>query len=384
MNMIECQKEKFSLPDGVTYLNAAYMSPQLKTVEEAGIAALRKKNRPYEISADDFFANKKLLKHKFAALIALESPEQLAIIPSASYGIANVARNISLKQGEEILMVSEQFPSHVYSWKRLADSHGGKLRIIDPPDSFERRGEKWNESILKHISDKTAVVAIPHVHWADGTLYDLKAIRKKSREHGALMIIDGTQSVGALPFSIKDLEPDALICAGYKWLLGPYSLGLAYYAKSFNDGIPIEENWINRLHSEDFKGLTAYQDAFQPGAERYSVGESSNFNHIPMLLEAIEQLLKWKPENIQEYCQSISAKAISIIRESGYFIEEDPYRASHLFGIYLRPGQELQGIKTRLESKKVYVSYRGEAIRVSPHLYNTASDFEQLASCFQD
>ena len=198
------------------------------------------------------------------------------------------------------------------------------------------------------------------------------------------MIVDGTQSVGALPFSVKELEPDALICAGYKWLLGPYSLGLAYYAESFNSGIPIEENWINRLNSEDFKGLTAYQERFQPGAERYSVGESSNFNHIPMLLKALEQLLDWKPEVIQKYCHEISSNAIDKIRGSGYFIEEDAYRAKHLFGIYLRPEHSKELIKKRLESKKIFVSYRGEAIRVSPHLYNTTSDFEQLASCFQD
>ncbi|MBT8321783.1 MAG: aminotransferase class V-fold PLP-dependent enzyme [Eudoraea sp.] len=382
--MIRCQKDKFSLSDDVTYLNAAYMTPQLKAVEQVGIEALRKKNQPYRITADDFFANRNLIKQKFAELISLRSPEQIAIIPSASYGIANAARNITLKQDEEILMVAEQFPSHVYSWKRLAESYGGVLRTVNPPDTFEHRGEKWNEAILNHITDKTAVVALPHVHWADGTLFDLKAIRKKSREHGALMIIDGTQSVGALPFSIRELQPDVLICAGYKWLLGPYSLGLAYYGDSFNEGIPIEENWINRLNSEDFKGLTAYQDAFQPGAERYSVGESSNFNHLPMLLEALEQLLVWKPQMIQQYCHDISAKAIQTIKESGCFIEEDAFRAKHLFGIYLQPGQEIQRIKARLDRKNIYVSYRGEAIRVSPHLYNTPSDFEQLARCFQD
>ncbi|MCE2613882.1 aminotransferase class V-fold PLP-dependent enzyme [Flavobacteriaceae bacterium D16] len=382
--MIKCQKDKFSLSEDVTYLNAAFMSPQLKTVEEAGIAALRKKNQPNGITADDFFANRNLLKKKFAELIELQAPEQIAIIPSASYGIANAAHNISLRPGEEILMVAEQFPSHVYSWKRLATSHAGFLRIVNPPNTFEHRGEKWNEAILNAITDKTAVVAIPHVHWADGTLFDLKAIRKKSREHGALMIIDGTQSVGALPFSVQELEPDVLVCAGYKWLLGPYSLGLAYYGESFNDGIPIEENWINRLNSEDFKGLTAYQEAFQPGAERYSVGESSNFNHLPMLLEALEQLLVWQPYKIQQYCHDISAKAIQAIKESGFFIEEDPFRAKHLFGIYLRSGQELERIKKRLQNNKIFVSFRGDAIRVSPHLYNTPSDFEQLARCFQD
>lgn len=384
MIMIGCQKDKFSLSDDITYLNAAYMSPQLKTVEEAGISALKKKNQPYEITANDFFANRKLLKQKFSELLNSGSPEQIAIIPSASYGIANAAHNISLRPGEEILMVAEQFPSHVYSWKRLAETDGGVVRVVHPPDTFERRGEKWNEALLNAITDKTAVVAIPHVHWADGTLFDLKAIRRKSREHGALMIVDGTQSVGALPFSIREFEPDVLVCAGYKWLLGPYSLGLAYYGESFNDGIPIEENWINRLNSEDFKGLTSYQEAFQPGAERFSVGESSNFNHIPMLLEALKQLLQWQPQMIQQYCHNISEKAIQTIKDSGYFIEEDAFRAKHLFGIYLRPGQELQSIKTRLENNKIFVSYRGDAIRVSPHLYNTASDFEQLAYCFKD
>ncbi len=380
--MISCQKEKFSLPEDVSYLNGAYMSPQLKSVEQVGIEALRRKNKPYTITTEDFFENRRSLKARFAQLIDLDSPEQLAIIPSASYGLANAARNISIKPGEEILMVAEQFPSHVYSWKRLADTHNGILRTVYPPDSFDNRGEKWNASILDQISDKTAVVALPHVHWADGTLYDLKSIRKKSREHGALLIIDGTQSVGALPFSIKDLEPDVLVCAGYKWLLGPYSLGLAYYSTAFNKGIPIEENWINRRNSEDFKGLTEYQEAFQPGAERYTVGESSNFNHVPMLLNAIEQLLEWTPEAIQAYCADISADAIQKLRALDYFIEEDRYRANHLFGIYLRQEHDLQAIKKRMDEQKVYVSYRGDAIRVSAHLYNTASDFRKLTHCF--
>ncbi|MBT8204789.1 MAG: aminotransferase class V-fold PLP-dependent enzyme [Eudoraea sp.] len=380
--MISCQKDKFSLPEDVSYLNGAYMSPQLKSVERVGIEALRKKNQPYRITTEDFFEHRRSLKEKYARLISLDDPEQIAIIPSASYGLANAARNISLKPGQEILMVAEQFPSNVYSWKRLAEEKGGILRTVSPPDTFEGRGEKWNEELLRQITEKTAVVALPHVHWADGTLFQLKAIREKTREVGALMIIDGTQSVGALPFSVKELDPDALICAGYKWLLGPYSLGLAYYGAHFKDGIPMEENWINRRYSENFKGLTEYQEAFQPGAERYSVGESSNFNHVPMLLNAIEQLLEWTPEAIQTYCAEISADAVHKLRALDYFIEEDSYRAHHLFGIYIRHGHDLTAIKKRMEKQKVYVSYRGEAIRVSAHLYNTALDFRKLTQCF--
>ena len=380
--MIACQKEKFSLPDDVSYLNGAYMSPQLKTVERVGIEALRRKNQPYTITAAEFFEKRNLLKERYAKLIHLDTPDQLALIPSASYGLANAARNIKIRAGQEILMVAEQFPSNVYSWKRLADENGATLRTVFPPETFEKRGEKWNEELLDQITEQTAVVTLPHVHWADGTLFLLKAIREKTRRVGALMIIDGTQSVGALPFSIKELDPDALICAGYKWLLGPYALGLAYYGDYFNQGIPIEENWINRLNSENFKGLTEYQEAFQPGAERYSVGESSNFNLVPMLLKAIEQLLEWGPEAIQDYCETIAAPSISKIREMGYFVEEDSYRANHLFGIYLKKGHKLNAIKAAMEKLQVYVSYRGDAIRVSAHLYNTPEDFQKLVACF--
>ena len=136
---------------------------------------------------------------------------------------------------------------------------------------------------------------MPHIHWADGTLFNLMAIREKTREHDALLIIDGTQSVGALPFSVAKIQPDALICAGYKWLLGPYALGVAWYSDYFNDGEPLEHNWLNRLQSEDFTRLTQYQEKFQDKADRYSVGESSNFILVPMLIRALEQLLQWQP-----------------------------------------------------------------------------------------
>jgi selenocysteine lyase/cysteine desulfurase len=122
-----------------------------------------------------------------------------------------------------------------------------------------------------------------HIHWADGTLFDLVAIRKKAHSLGAKLIIDGTQSVGALPFSVQEIQPDALICAGYKWLMGPYSIGMAYYADSFNDGQPLEYNWINRLNSEDYSQLVNYQDSYKPKADKYSVGESSNFNLPPVV-----------------------------------------------------------------------------------------------------
>src|SRR5690606_12397358 len=115
-------------------------------------------------------------------------------------------------------------------------------------------------------------------------------------------------------------------------LLGPYSIGLAYYGPHFDGGTPIEQNWINRLESENFSSLVSYQPEYQPGAARYSVGEQSNFILVPMALKAIEQINRWGVPNIQEYCESISKDAIEKLREKGFIVEDLPYRSSHLFG----------------------------------------------------
>ncbi|MFD2563860.1 aminotransferase class V-fold PLP-dependent enzyme [Aquimarina rubra] len=376
------KKHLFDLSEGITYLNGAYMSPQLKSVTKIGLQSVQRKARPNEVLPEDFFNQKEILKQRFATLIDAPDYKNVAIIPSVSYGIANAANNVPIKKGDEIILVDEQFPSNVYIWQEVAKKNNAIIKIVYPPKSFENRGKVWNENILKAISINTAVIALPHVHWADGTLFDLKAIREKTKAVDAMLVIDGTQSVGALPFSVQNLEPDALVCGGYKWLLGPYSIGMAYYSDAFNNGTPIEHNWMNRHNSEDFSGLTNYEDRYKEKAARYSVGESSNFVLTPMMNKAIEQLIEWQPENIQEYGKSISKNAIQKLKTLGCFIEDDNYRAHHLFGIYLPKNINLEDLKATLKKEQIFVSYRGNAIRISCNVYNTEEDFEKLVNCF--
>ncbi len=377
------QKHLFDLSEDLTYLNCAYMSPQLKSVSEIGLKSVVRKARPNEILAHDFFTQQETLKQRFAQLIDAPDYKSTAIIPSVSYGIANAANNIPIHKGDEILLVDEQFPSNVYIWRDIAQKKGAVLKVVKPPKKFENRGSIWNQNILDAITKKTAVIAMCHVHWADGTLFDLKAIREKTKNVQAMLVIDGTQSIGALPFSIKEFEPDALICGGYKWMLGPYSIGMAYYSDAFNEGTPIEHNWMNRFTSEDFAKLTNYEDRYKEKAARYSVGESSNFILTPMLIRAIEQLIEWSPMAIQNYCSAISKQAVQQLRDLGCFIEKDPYRAHHLFGIYLPEHMKPDIIKTKLKEEQIFVSHRGNAIRVSCHIYNTKEDFAKLINCFE-
>lgn len=383
-SMLSCQKSSFSLDPSVHYLNCAFMSPVSKRVEEAGIAGIRGKRSPEGIGPDDFFDYPARVKQAFASLID-GKPENVALFPSVSYGIATAARNLRPKTGQNIVMLHEQFPSNVYTWMRLAESSGADIRTVFRPQesSLSDVHTAWNAAILDAIDHSTAIVAIPIVHWADGTLFDLKAIRKRTTEVGAALIVDGTQSIGALPFSLDDVQPDALITAGYKWLFGPYSCALAWMGPRFNSGVPIEENWINRKGSEHFAGLVDYEPDYQPGAARYDVGEKSNFILMPMLLAAIEQVAAWSPTAIQEYTARLLQPFEGRIVDAGYQLAPTHTRGAHLFGIRLPGGQSVGAVRKALAERNVSVSVRGNAIRIAPHVYNDEADVVALVDALE-
>ena len=382
--MLKHQKEKFSLTDDdVTYLNTSYMSPMLKNAEKAGIEALQRKSHPFSITPNDFFEPVTHLKKLYTKLIDVNDYQSIACIPSVSYGVATVANNIKLNAGDEILVIEDQFPSNYYSWKKLAEKYNAVLKTVTKPKTKTQKAKHWNADILNAITKKTTVVAMCHVHWADGTLFDLTSIRKKTKEHDALLIIDGTQSVGAMPFSVEKLQPDALICAAYKWLLGPYAFGFAYFGPYFDNGSPIEESWANRVDSENFAGLTNYNDNYKEGANRYCMGESANFISVPIATKAIEQIIDWTPAGIQDYCYYISKEALNQLQNLGFIVEDDAYRGHHLIGIEIPDFIDIEQLKTEFAKQNIYVSIRGNYIRVSPHLYCDKSDFDKLVNCIK-
>lgn len=382
--MLTCQKEGFSLEPGIHYINGAYMSPLMRSVEAAGVEAVARKSRPYAISPEDFFTDTERLRGAFAQLVNAPNAEQVAIIPSVSYGTGMLARNLKLSPGQTIVVPEAEFPSNVYPWQELAQATGASVVMVEMPTEKEGRGRRWNERILDAIDARTALVAIGHVHWATGTLFDLEAIGKSVHAHGGLLVVDGTQSVGALPMDVQRFGIDALICAGYKWLMGPYSLGYAYFHERFNDFQPLEQNWISRAGSEDFTQLTNYQDHYQPGAKRFDMGERSNFALVPMGLAAIQQLLAWQPAEIQDYCRRLVQDPVETWRVHGFWIEEEAWRANHLFGLQLPEGADPVALQQRLKTHNIYVSVRGGFVRISPNVYNDASNLDALTTALLD
>lgn len=382
------QKHLFALEEGITYLNGAAYSPMLRASIEKGTEGMAMKaSRPFTINPQSHFEPAERVQKLFTQLLNIDNPQRVAIISAVSYGMAVVANNLhrlpNISAKKHIILIQDEFPNNVYAFERVCQQLSLRYQTVAKPDTFKNRGQLWNEKILDEITHETAMIVVPDVHWIYGVRFDLVAISKRCKEVGALMIVDATQSVGAMGFDVQCVQPDAVICAGYKWLLGPYSIGLAYFGEFFDEGIPVEEPWLNRVDSEKFAQLIRYERAYRPFAQRYNAGEYSQFIQLPMLEAALIQILDWGVDNIQQYCRSITQKPLEALIDLGCSLESEAYRGHHLLGISLPQGIDNQGFTEQLLNNKIIISNRGVAIRVSPNVYNTEDDMWALVEVLQ-
>lgn len=359
------QRDLFALPGDVTYLNCAYLGPQLRAVTEAGVVAAQRKERPWELTPEEFFSGSERLRATFATLIGADA-DGVAFVPAVSYGVGVAVANLPLR-GRATLLLADDFPSDVYPWRAA-----GPVVTVERP-----KDDDWTAAILDRVDDGIGVVAVPHVHWTDGGVVDLVAVGEAARSVGAALVVDATQSLGAFPLDVAAVRPDFLVAAGYKWLLGPYALGYLWVAPQHRDGVPIEANWINREHSEDFASLVAYRDTYQPGARRYDVGERSNFVLTPMAQAALEQITAWAIDAVAAYDATLTSRIANGARDLGLAVAPDHLRGPHLIGLRYDDGLPA-GVAERLAAQRIHVSIRGDSIRVSPHVYNTVAECDRL------
>lgn len=369
--MLACQRRFFDLPDSVAYLNCASQAPLAHSVIEAGRAGLALKRQPWKIGAEHFFDLPERARGLFARLIGADA-EGVAIVPAASYGLAVAAANLPLAPGRDVLVLAEDFPSNVYTWRAHAARSGATVRTVARPAD-----DDWTGAVLAGLDERIAIAALPNVHWTDAGLLDLVRIGARCREIGTALVLDVTQSVGALPIDVEAIAPDYLTAAGYKWLLGPYSLGFLYVAPHRRDGRPLEENWIAREGSEDFAALIDYRDRYQPGARRFDVGERANFALMPAAIAGLELLLGWSVPAIAERIGALTDRIADGAAGLGLTSTPINRRAGHFLGLRF-PEAPPADILPRLAAHGVHVSRRGPSLRVSPHVYNDEADVRRL------
>ncbi len=374
--MLHNQRHLFEIPSDVAYLNCAYMSPLMKQVVEAGRVGLARKQHPWELTPHQFFAGADEFRAVAAQLLGADA-DCIAIVPSASYGVATAARNLPARKGQAILVLDEQFPSNYYPWQRLAEQSGASLKSVRWPEDHD-----WTAAVLAHLTPEVAIAALPHVHWTSGGRLDLVRVGQACRKLGAALALDLTQSLGALPFDVREVQPDFAVAANYKWLMGPYSSGLLYVAKKWHGGIPLEENWIQRANAEDFTSLILYTPEYDRGARRFDMGERSNFALLPAAVRGMRQLLEWKVAEISETSGALNRQLAETASELGFSSPPESLRAPHYLCLRREKGipRELTDVLAR---ERVFVSVRGTSIRVTPHVYNSMDDIERLIACLR-
>ena len=366
------QRELFDIPDDVAYFNCASLAPLLRASVEAGAAASARRARPWLTGGRDWFTEADERRALFAELAGVD-PEGVALVPATSYGLAVAAANLTARPGQRVLVLAGDYPSNRYTWQRFAGRTGAEVVTVERPE-----GQRWGEAVVAALDERVAVVAVLATHWTDGGSVDLAAIGARAREAGAALVVDASQAVGAMPLDWRRIRPDYLVTVGYKWLLGPFALGYLHVAEPHRDGVPLEENWISRLGSEDFSALVDYQDRYQPGARRFDVGQRTHFETTPMAIAALRQLLDWEVPRIAATLGRLTGRIQDEVEAIGLRLTSSD-RVPHMLGIDL-PDRALGAVAGALADAGVYAGVRGSSLRVSPHLWTTDQDVERLVS----
>ena len=371
-NSSQSRRSLFEIPEGVTYLNCANMAPQLRSITAMGIDAVRAKATPWTMPFTQWFSRPEELRSLAAQVMGADA-DGVAVVPSVSYGIATAAANLPIASGQSIVILDREFPSNVYAWRELAKKKNGRLITV-----VREPGENWTGALLRAIDETTAIVSIPQCHWTDGSKVDLELVGDRARAVGASLVIDASQSLGASVLDLERVKPDFLTAVGYKWLLGPYGLGYLYVAPKWRKtGVPLEQSWMTRAGSEDFSSLVDYSEEYRAGARRFDMGEFSQFVLVPMAIAGLRQVLAWGVERIEAELSPMTEQVAQMAAESNYSVLPAADRSPHLIGVRYRGGISAE-LPKALQEASIYVSIRGDSIRVAPHLYNEPKDIDFL------
>jgi len=367
--MLLSQRSLFSIPSDIVYLNTAYMSPLLKSVMIAINQGTQAKENPWKIKIPDFYEDVDKARFLFSKIVKAKS-DTIAIIPSASYGIETAAKNLILSSQKEILILEDQFPSNVYPWIRLAEEQNGNIRMISNKEQND-----LTSFIVNSIDEKCQIVALPNVLWTTGELIDLVKVRQKCNIINAALVLDLTQSVGAMSIDFREVKPDFAVVANYKWMLGPYTTGFLYVDPKYHEGRPLEEGWISRKNSQNFINLVNYTNKYQTGAVRFDMGERSNFSLMPGVVAALEQLLNWSISEIETTLQNQNATLANKLKNIGLSVLNEQQRGPHFVSAEL-PSDSNPDLLSILESKNIYVSKRANSLRITPHLWSNTEELD--------
>jgi len=372
------RQEWFEIEDA-TYLNLASQSPMPKVSIRAVQAALEANKYPHHNADSTFFEVPNRLRVSIAKLLG-GKPAEVALTSGASAGVAAVAYALTWKPGDEVITAKGEFPLQYATWKPMEEREGLKLKIVSPRERFITA-----EDLIAAMTPQTRLVSVSMVRYDDGSLLDAARVAEACHKQGALLLLDASQSCGAMPMDVKQLGADFIVSAGYKWLLGPFGTGF-FWAKSEHLGMvrPGPFYWMALMESHNFAAMNFHDPKPAANAKRWDAPESASyFNFNLVALDAsVDFVVRMGPELVAEH----NRKLIELMFErlpKDRFVLASPLDAARRgpYGCFAaRSPEKTAEHYQHLRKENVAVSLREGNIRVSPHLYNTERDIDRLIS----
>ena len=360
--------------DGRIWLNAAHQGPLPRPAVEAAEQALAAKLAPHRISDETFTTGPRRLRELLGRLIGTPA-EEIILGNSASWGLQVLANGLPWRQGDEIVVLADEFPATVFPWL-VTERYGVTVRQLDLGEPVLQP-----ERLQQEISPRTRVVAVDWVRSLTGHVVDVAGLHEVCERSGVYLVLNVTQGLGALPFDVRRLPVAAISCSGFKWLCGPYATGFAWVRPDVLHTMqPVQAHWLalpdgaeldlNREGEHRLRG--------DLGARAYDVFGTANFlNFIPWAA-ALEYLLAQGIQAIAAHDQALVEQLIGLLEGSSYrFISptDAGQRAAIVVVSAAAPGDN-EAVCQRLTDAGIDAALRAGNIRLSPHLYNTSGQIE--------
>lgn len=362
-----------------TYLNAASVALMPRPAEEAVLAWQRDLARSGTHHFDER-AEKTVYDElrRLAARLLGAQPDHVAVAPSATELLSSLAWAIMPAAGTNIVSTEGAFPTTVYPWARVARYTGAELRLVGGEGGIVRP-----DDLAAALDEGTAVLCISHVEYGTGQLFDLGLLAQAAHANDALLIVDATQSAGAIPVDLATTGVDALVTSGYKWLCGPFGVALLALTPELCERL--DPGVVGFRSHRDMWDLKADRLELPSGARRFEASTLA-YGCAVGLARAIEVLLEIGPDAIHAHDLALADHLIEGLRRRGTEIVTPAEGGARTPIISARfSGRDPKSLAAQLEGKGVIVSPRGDLLRFSPHLYNRRSDIEhaleELARC---
>jgi cysteine desulfurase/selenocysteine lyase len=366
--------------DDAVYLDTAAHAVMPRVAAAAAEGAIDANRRPHRVDDATFFDVSDGLRSAIAALLG-GSAHEVALTTGASTGLQVIAQNFDWRHGGGIVIAGGDFPLHYAVWKPMEQRVGAQLAIVAPRDGELAADDVAADDVIRAMTSRTRVVSLSNTRFDTGALLDASRIAAACRASGAWFILDISQSCGAVETDVRELGADAVVCAGYKWLLGPYGTGFLWVKEERLDQLlPAPFYWTGQ-NAATFAALQF--DQFEPSrhAKRFDAAESATQLNINLAAfrASVELVVKIGPQAVLDHGRElIDALLTGLPAHCAPASPLDRNRRAAFGSFTAGSAEETKALYHRLRAANFFASLRQGKIRVAPHLFNTLEQIEML------